>query len=414
MVSCVFLFLILPAVTGETTLAVTIHVPADQPTIQAGIMTANTGDTVLIAAGTYSGEGNRDLDPLGKQLTILGDGQVTIDGSGDTTDVHAAFLMLNGADSATILENLTITGCAADDGAIQVFLAEVTIRNCRITGNQTHGINSIGYAHPIVDSCLIYDNDGDGILVAGMVHPPSDLTARWCTIAGNAGHGIRLRSAWRVDATNCTMAMNQKGGFYLEGEPPKAAVDRNDDPTLVLTNCLLWKNGWFGVGQGQWYPDPDIICCNSYGNGIDPSDNFVFFPWFAGDTTGSISSNPLIVNQTPWPRFELRDDSPCLPANNGCGVLIGAWGAGTFVCECGTGATGDINLDGDRTLTDFTLLVNHLFVTFDPLECPPEGNTTGDAACDLNLTDLTALMKYFFVTFDPTADLSEFDNCLCY
>jgi hypothetical protein len=31
----------------------TIHVPLDQPTIQAGIIAAQAGDTVLVAAGSY-------------------------------------------------------------------------------------------------------------------------------------------------------------------------------------------------------------------------------------------------------------------------------------------------------------------------------------------------------------------------
>jgi hypothetical protein len=34
-------------------LASTIHVPKDQPTIQAGINAANNGDTVLVSPGKY-------------------------------------------------------------------------------------------------------------------------------------------------------------------------------------------------------------------------------------------------------------------------------------------------------------------------------------------------------------------------
>jgi len=77
------------------------------------------------------------------------------------------------------------------------------------------------------------------------------------------------------------------------------------------------------------------------------------------------------------------------------------------VCDgCCVGTTG--NIDGDAmeqvNLTDLTVLVNHLFVTFEPLVCPEEANTSGDAAGDITLTDLTVMVNALFVTFEPLPD----------
>ena len=59
-------------VIGDSDLeATTIHVPADSATIQAGINGTVDGDTVLIADGTYIGEGNRDNDFLGKAIVVM-------------------------------------------------------------------------------------------------------------------------------------------------------------------------------------------------------------------------------------------------------------------------------------------------------------------------------------------------------
>ena len=45
-------------------------VRAESATIQAGITVASAGDTVLIADGTYTGTGNKNLDFGGRAITL--------------------------------------------------------------------------------------------------------------------------------------------------------------------------------------------------------------------------------------------------------------------------------------------------------------------------------------------------------
>src|SRR5204862_46477 len=54
--------------------AAIIHVPADQPTIQAAINASTNGDTILVANGVYTGPGNRDIVFSNKGIALISEG----------------------------------------------------------------------------------------------------------------------------------------------------------------------------------------------------------------------------------------------------------------------------------------------------------------------------------------------------
>lgn len=73
---------------------------------------------------------------------------------------------------------------------------------------------------------------------------------------------------------------------------------------------------------------------------------------------------------------------------------------------CCQGVTGNINgsADGVTDISDLTTLVNHLFVTYDPLPCPAEANTAAGEWYEgpIDISDLTRMVNYLFVTFENT------------
>jgi hypothetical protein len=98
-------------------------------------------------------------------------------------------------------------------------------------------------------------------------------------------------------------------------------------------------------------------------------------------------------------------------------IKVSAQGASDFcyisvVCVpddcCGLftgGYTGNTNFDSDGliTLGDITMLVNHVFISKQPLYCHAAGNANGDPEGNVTLSDITRLVDRVFISKGPTA-----------
>jgi hypothetical protein len=108
------------------------HVPSQYPTVRAAIDACVAGDTVIIADGTYSGTGNKDLDFAGKAIAVRsasGDPTTCIldcEGSG------RGFYFHSGEAAASNVQGLTIrNGNAA---GVYCAFSSPTLTHCTITG----------------------------------------------------------------------------------------------------------------------------------------------------------------------------------------------------------------------------------------------------------------------------------------
>ena len=136
-----FAFLLLAAPCPASTIIVNANGTGDYPTIQAAIEAANDYDIIELQPGTYTGTGNRDIDFLGKAITVRslnGPETCIINCEGTETEGHRGFNFDNSEDANSVLAGLTITNGYAryDGGAIQCWQSSPTIKNCNIMANQ--------------------------------------------------------------------------------------------------------------------------------------------------------------------------------------------------------------------------------------------------------------------------------------
>ncbi len=198
-------------------------VPGTYPTIQAGIDAAADGDTVRVAAGTYAGPGNRDIDFRGKAIVVQGAGSSST--AVDAGGAGRVFIFHSGETAASVLEDFTICGGFQVDGGGGILCENAsspTIRDCLLEQNRSNFRGGAACcsddSSPLFLRCAIRNNFGSN---GGGVYGPAVLQS--CAIEGNAtddmgGGGLYNPSRVR----GCTIRDNggedDGGGILAEGD----------------------------------------------------------------------------------------------------------------------------------------------------------------------------------------------------
>ena len=296
---CALILILSPTALGRT-IRVANDAPADFHTIQAAVDDSNDGDTVLVAPGTYTGDGNRDIEFTGKAITVrseAGPETCIIDCQGSEMENHRGVYLKVG-DMNTVLDGFTIRNgfVSKEDrpelypygGGIFSCGGGSTIRNCIITSNHAlqegGGLWCSGENTRVID-CAIRDNTTEHGSGAG-VHLAYGLQkVEGCLITHNVGGaGLSINYLSEASVTNCSIAGNQslwRGGgvHFVSGSGKECAI----------TNTVIWGNTAAGGGDqigGGW----------NRGGGRD-TDNVSFRYCFvqAG------------VNAVYWPYAEWQD-----------------------------------------------------------------------------------------------------------
>ena len=134
-------------------------------TIQEGIDEALAGDTVVVADGTYAGEGNKNLDFEGKAITVSsenGPEACIIDCQGD----GRGFFFHLGEGQESVVFGFTIANGQQSNGGGAIYCDSVSpaISNCIIRHNAANTAGSGGggiYCYcsaPTITNCMFTGN----------------------------------------------------------------------------------------------------------------------------------------------------------------------------------------------------------------------------------------------------------------
>jgi predicted outer membrane repeat protein len=300
----------------------TIRVPADQPSIQAGINAAAPGDTVEVACGVYTWTGEATGNSLG--LIRLKDGVHLRSETGQaqcvTIDAEqlGRVFYCNGVDASTRLTGFTITGGLPTEpwpndhgGGMYCVSSSLLVTDCTFTGNRAvhhGGAIYCSVSSPTITDCHFSENQAPS---GGAIHTDvSPLTLVSCSFTDNsADFGGAIMSypppPTRQNApalTDCVFVGNSAGnyggalgGFYESVVTTTFADNFAEDGGAVLcygdpevSECVFVANTALRDGGGMYCGgSPTFTHCTFVENSAHGSGGGLYLSFF---------SSPVVEN----------------------------------------------------------------------------------------------------------------------
>ena len=348
-----------------------INVPADQPTIQAGINASVDTDTVLVQSGTYF----ENINYNGKLITVASLFLTTQDTTYisstviDGDESGSVVIFENGENEAALLTGFSIiNGCAVAGGGISCIDSSPFLNNLTITDNRAvafwgngfgGGISIQNYSHPRLENVTITDNvagwegggglfcsNSDPILVnvfisnnhssdlgvcgrGGICCWDSNISLDNVTIANNSGGIACFNSCPNlknvlISGNSCN---SDGSGIFCSNSSPilvNVSISNNsavegaegggiyceDHSNPILTNCILSDNYPQEVFFAYWDMPNTISISYSNITGGEAgieTNNNGTIFWLEGN----IDEDPLFVGTGEDP-YSLLEDSPCI------------------------------------------------------------------------------------------------------
>ena len=346
-------------VLDTAALARSLRVSADSGKLQLAVAMSLEGDTLRLAPGLYCEEPSpTDLGPtmlvLDRPLVIIGEGGG--EGEGEAVlhgGLTARILLIEPEAAGTVIRNVALHGGLAwAGGAVYQRSALLQLVNCSLRENVAQTDGGALYAEQgnlVLEGC-VFDGNRAGERGGGIFLTNGAAQLSGCTLIGDdaaAGGALYLGPGGQGQLNSCLvvdgsavrggwacvedgfLSARQSTFFGLPGEPEsggivlRGALGSAFIETSIL--CFAGAPALAGLRDGAAM----LVCCNVFGN---RGGDWTGMVAAQAEQGGNLSANPAFCGLHRG-NFGLDPRSPCAPANNPCGELIGALDVGCTDCE---------------------------------------------------------------------------------